>query len=116
MSLSSQEAYFIANLRGLPVSCSKRFVAETVSRAISAAAVMKISLAPFCGRLFSRAKQPTLGEAETTGGVISTLAFGGDRLGAAKQLRLASPKLCQEEHRTEGADEKGKCHASGGHP
>jgi hypothetical protein len=51
-----------------------------------------------------------------TGGVISALAFGGDRLGAAKQLRLASPKLRQEEHRTEGADKKGKCHASGGHP
>jgi hypothetical protein len=34
---------------GLPVSCSKRFVAETVSRAISAAAVMKISPAPFRG-------------------------------------------------------------------
>jgi hypothetical protein len=37
--LSFQEAYFLANLRGLPVSCSKRFVAETVARAISAAAV-----------------------------------------------------------------------------
>jgi hypothetical protein len=35
MLLSFQEAYFLANLRGLPVSCSKRFVAETVSRAIS---------------------------------------------------------------------------------
>jgi hypothetical protein len=47
--LSFQEAYFVANLRGLPVSCSKRFVAETVSRAISAAAVMKISPARFRG-------------------------------------------------------------------
>ncbi len=42
-------AYFLANLRELPVSCSKRFVAETVARAISAAAVMKISPAPFRG-------------------------------------------------------------------
>jgi hypothetical protein len=49
MLLSLQEAYFLANLRGLPVSCSKRFVAETVARAISPAAVMKISPAPFRG-------------------------------------------------------------------
>jgi hypothetical protein len=42
-------SYFLANLRGLPVSCSKQFVAETVARAISAAAVMKISPAPFRG-------------------------------------------------------------------
>jgi hypothetical protein len=44
-----QEAYFVANLRGLPVSRFKRFAAETVARAISAAAVMKISPAPFRG-------------------------------------------------------------------
>ena len=44
-----QFADALANLRGLPVSCSKRFVAETVSRAISAATVMKISPAPFRG-------------------------------------------------------------------
>jgi hypothetical protein len=49
MLLSLQEAYFLAYFRGLPVSCSKRFVAETVARAISAAAVMKISPAPFRG-------------------------------------------------------------------
>ena len=34
---------------------------ETVSRAISAAAVMKISPAPFRGLLFSPAEQPTPG-------------------------------------------------------
>jgi len=49
------------------------------------------------------------------GGVISRLTFGGDRPGAAKQLCLASPKLRQEERCTEGADEKSRCHASGGH-
>ena len=43
------KAYFLANLRGLPVSCPKRFAAETVLRAISATAVMKISPAPFRG-------------------------------------------------------------------
>jgi hypothetical protein len=47
--LSFWEAYFLANLRGLPVSCPKRFAAETVARAISAATVMKISPAPFRG-------------------------------------------------------------------
>ena len=36
MLLSFYEAYFLANLRGLPVSCSKRSLAETVSRALSA--------------------------------------------------------------------------------
>jgi hypothetical protein len=46
-----------ADLRGLPVSCSKRFVAETVSRALSAAAVTKISPASFRGLLFSGAEQ-----------------------------------------------------------
>ena len=49
MLLSFWEAYFLANLRGLPVSCPKRFAAETVARAISAATVMKISPAPFRG-------------------------------------------------------------------
>ena len=49
MLFSLQEAYFLANLRGLPVSRLKRFAAETVARAISAAAVMKISPAPFRG-------------------------------------------------------------------
>ena len=44
--LSSQEAYFLANLWGFLVSCSKPFAAETVSCALSAAAVMKISPAP----------------------------------------------------------------------
>jgi hypothetical protein len=47
--LSFREAYFLANLRELPLSCSKRFVADTVARAISAAAVMKISPALFRG-------------------------------------------------------------------
>src|ERR1700720_2394627 len=47
--LSFQEAYFVANWRGFPVSFSMRFVAETVARAISAATVMKISPAPFRG-------------------------------------------------------------------
>ncbi|PNE10246.1 MAG: hypothetical protein CR217_15330 [Beijerinckiaceae bacterium] len=45
--LSFRAAYFLANFRGLSVSCSKRFVAETVARAISAAAAMKISRRPF---------------------------------------------------------------------
>src|ERR1700730_15240141 len=55
-------------------------------------------------------------EGRATGGVISRLVFGGDRLGAAKQLCLASPKLRQEERRAEGAGEKSRCHASRGHP
>jgi len=38
-------ANFVANLRGLPVSCSKRFVAETVARAISAATLASTSYA-----------------------------------------------------------------------
>jgi hypothetical protein len=46
LSLSLQEAYFPTNLRGLLIL---RFAAETVSGTISAAAVAKISPAPFRG-------------------------------------------------------------------
>src|ERR1019366_2912083 len=82
--------YFLANLRGLPVSCSKRFVAETVSRAISAAAVMKISPAPFRGLLFSRAEQLKPGEDKRIGGGNS--CGNGDLfLAKAEQLPLFCP-------------------------
>src|ERR1019366_4906994 len=91
--------YFLANLRGLPVSCSKRFVAETVSRAISAAAVMKISPAPFRGLLFSRAEQLKPGEDKRIGGGNS--CGNGDLFSAkAEQLSLFSPAGRQPRRQT----------------
>jgi hypothetical protein len=63
-------------------------VVETVSRAISAAAVMRISPAPFRGLLFSRAEQLTSGEAKGIGGGNSQkcrLILSGSRAAFAVQ-------------------------------
>jgi hypothetical protein len=89
----------VASIRAWAFRWDENFGARAFCKGIRAAEVVR------CSGIEGRA----------TGGVISTLAFGGDRLGAVKQLCLASPKLRQEERRTEGAGEKSRCHASGGH-
>ena len=83
--LSFQEAYFLANLRGLPVTCPKRFVAETVARAISAAAVLKISPAPFRGFFAG-------GAAES--GADRAIAHGAKM--ERESLRNTEPAICSQ--------------------
>src|SRR3984893_1944485 len=79
MLLSFLDAYFLANLRGLPVSCPKRFVAETVAT-----------------RDFGR------GRYENLSGAISWLTFFAGRAADVRRCRrdwrreLAEPTICSQ--------------------